>query len=216
MGRGSSPHLAANYFSVNHFSVNHVLEARPGSQPPRHHQRAVDHHLFAQGGRDDRIGMGQRREDVTGHVMTQGLEEHLLAGQRHAAPDHHHLRGNNRNHLGNGPAQRLHPAAQNPLRHRVAGGSRLDHHPAAELLDPAATAGQQVRCRRVVDVLVREPLPPGRGNGETAGQRFYRRPRIVGIQPWPQVADLGGDAVPARVDAAVDDQAPPMPLPTVT
>ena len=32
--------------------------------------------------------------------------------------------------------------------------------------------------------------------------------RIVGIQPGPQVADLGGDPVSAAVDAAVDHQGP--------
>ena len=158
-------------------------------------------------GRDDRIAVGQRREDVSGHLLTQRREEHRLASQRHAAANHHDLRGHERDHLGNGPAERL----QGPGR-RSAGPPRCPPQPLRLTIRPlSCSIRPPQRARRsAADGSWRfspaKPSSPGRGDAETAGNRLDRRVRIAGIQPGPQVADLGGDPVSAGVDAAVDHQ----------
>ena len=78
----------------------------------------------------------------------------------------------------------------------------------AELIDPPVAAGKQVGRGRIAKIFAGQPLPPGHGDAETAGARFDCCVRIVGLQPRPQMADLGGDSVAAGVNLAVDHQRP--------
>ena len=61
------------------------------------------------------------------------------------------------------------------------------------------------RCERMTD-RIGQPRLGRRGDPPTAGQRFDRLVRPIGMQAGPQMADLGGrDAVPA-INLPVDNQ----------
>ena len=99
---------------------------------------------FAQGGRFDGIGVGQRRKDVAGHFAPQRDKEQLFAHQRHATADHHHFRRQQRNDLGNRPAQDLAGVREHGLRDGVTFFRRLGHHASGHLIDIAVAALEQI------------------------------------------------------------------------
>ncbi len=95
----------------------------------------VHHDAFAQRGRLDRVTVAQRWKHEPGDFPAQRREEQLFAHQRDAAAHHDNFRGEQRDGLGDGPAEHFAGMRQHALGNDVAGVGCLGHGACRQLID---------------------------------------------------------------------------------